>query len=389
LHTLLLGCINTNQLRQEDITLYYQALWPWVSMVKLAHSEPSTNHYFLIDANTDNRPLHCSQIDGQTDGEFFYLNTNQLVSHIKEISQQNQHETRDHLSTQLLNHLLVAWKIECKRDNNRVKLNKQIEICCGLFSVHFHCANQIPLKKLVNNFSTTPFEEDENPFLSEAERQRRMRDIWDKAYEASINGKINGKIVEDELARKRRAVAARFNLTEIFQARAVDASENGYRLRWCGAVPPNFKSGEVLGFRENPDEPWKIAFIRWVQTGNNDATYGGIEFIANSADAWGAQILSNTDKRSKFVRALVLPEDPLTGRLGSVLLPAKVTKRNDKIFLCQNEQETTIKLNEELEASALCNRFCYQHSTRLGDLINEQFSGFHGSPNFEGVWDKI
>jgi hypothetical protein len=388
LHTLLLGCINTNQLKQDDIYRYHEALWPWVKRVRLVINSRPLDNFFTIDPDADTKPVHCSKTGIERGDKSFYLDTHKLVSYIRGLSQQED-ATEGELSEQLLNHLLVTWKVKCNRDNRRVKLDKKLEVCCGLFSVHYHCANKVLLRKLVSNFCFTPFEEDENPFLSQAEKQRRMRDVWDKAYEASLDGKINGRIVEEELARKRSAAQKQqFSLTAIFHARAVDVSETGYRLEWSGDVPPNFKTGEVVGFREKPGQAWKIAFVRWVRTGINETTYGGIEFIANSADAWGAQLLSTKGNRSKFIRALLLPEDPQTGDLNSILIPTHVSQCGDKIFICQNDQEATIRLTEEKATSALCCRFFYNRTTQLSYLVNEQ-GNFLQDSEFAGVWDKL
>jgi len=391
LHVLLLGCVHVNRLRQEEITSYYNALWRWVPLIHLNEAPPKTEYRFIVDWQSDDGPFKETK-NIVTLGNLRYLDISRIVADLSDSFNEQQEGAANKwgLPLNVVNHLINSWGMATTRVQKRRQSCKHLLVSIGLYATHYHVAGGIPFKKIVNAAIEDPYEEHENPFLSNFDKRNRKRDVWDKAYEAGRNKRISGQEVDKKIQDKRnRNARALLDRTAVLKTEVVDNSQGGYGLHWPTAtVPDNFNTGEILAVRESETDPWMLAAVRWVEAGPDQSLRGGLEIIAETAAAYGAQLLSNKDARSKFLRAFILPDDLSSGANTSIILPAGIAKQRDKLLMTRNGEELIIQLTKEVKSNGGYSRFEFQHASRLGELIPEKF-GLGKKPDFDSVWDHL
>src|SRR5690606_41028210 len=101
----------------------------------------------------------------------------------------------------------------------------------------------------------------------------------------------------------------------------VNHSPGGYCLSWAGETPAQLQAGELLGLRNNAEERWSVAVVRWVRQVRGSGTQMGVELIAPHAQPCGLRLLRKSDHGSEYLRALPLPEINVLSRPSTLIAP--------------------------------------------------------------------
>ncbi len=154
-HSLLLGCIKANQLRQEDLTIVNKLLPKWSNFARLNKASGSAKRpLFVVNPAHDRSPLFTKMVAKDTDLDAYMgIDSGQLVEHLRELMQQaRQHRIvidKSTISTDLLKHLILAWGQCSKRSFMRMEADNALQISVGLNSAHYFAANQLSFDDMI------------------------------------------------------------------------------------------------------------------------------------------------------------------------------------------------------------------------------------------------
>lgn len=385
---MLLGTARPNQMRQSSMARLYTVLENWSRMATLVEPD-SANALFIINPDMDCPPRYRSLVLEEDLSGSLGLDTRQLVDSIKqylldgEPTNANLH-VPEGLGLELLQHVSESWGDLAERTFNRMPGRGEMRITIGISSTHFHIAG--------TSFSRFIKSEDTNPFSDAAQRARQ--DGWTSAFDGDqtvdwagsmeqINYSSDEEPDEEENAEN----------FPIHTLRIVNHSPGGFCLTWPSDVPKQLQAGELLGIQEDQNQGWSLAVVRWIRQVRGGGTQMGVELIAPHCTPCAIKLLRKTDKPSRYLRGLLVPEVTAIDRPSTLLTPRMPFQVNNKIMLLLGEQEVRAQLVDRITATGSFSQFEHHilENENRSSQTETDSTGFSIAPedDFDSLWKSL
>ncbi|OYW91506.1 MAG: hypothetical protein B7Z23_08025, partial [Pseudomonadales bacterium 32-61-5] len=266
---LMLGSARCNQLRQQSIAQLAQALEPWSDLVRLQAAQHASS-LLVLSPRVDGPPRYRSMLRVEELPQQLGIDPQALVdaiqAHLQGLPGTSgiELEIPQGLSPDLLHHLSSAWGDASERSFQRISAQGSLQLCIGMSALHYHLAGQRPFGDLLQR--------------PEAARSATFKlnnaapDVWAVAFDAQpVNdaGLLSSDSIEFVRPAKPTQEEASGSMVEsafpTHTVQMVNHSPGGYCLSWAGETPAQLQAGELLGLRNNAEESWSVAVVRWVR----------------------------------------------------------------------------------------------------------------------------
>ncbi|RLQ23517.1 GTPase [Seongchinamella sediminis] len=409
LQALLLGCCKPNQLRQSDLAVIYAALGEWQEHLRIGPAG-SFEGLFMVDLASDQPPLYSSLCGSASTSQCRQLGTAPLVTYLKQLKQLDDAQGKPGiklecglaLPSNMLSHLIDALGSMSMRNFSRVKISAPLSVSVGLGAAHVHASGERSFSQLLYGDEYIPPPRERvggNPFIRGEEDKR---DAWSSANpEEDYVRDSAGNAQEADLAHRvelddytRRAIEDDIpNIppepeVATYQMRLTNISPGGYCLDWNNTPPEEVRAGNIACVREERDEHWSIAVIRWVSALQDAHTLVGLELLSPRARAYGALVHKKTGTPSVPQRVLLLPEIPLVGQPQTLITPRAGFRERQKVSLLRKGERFLVQLTHQVSATASYAQFDFRYIKQLDEVLAEGTSGPQHSA-YDSVWSNI
>lgn len=317
----LLGLIQAESLRKDEINQVYPLLGEWSRLInRLAYNHP--HRLFVITANNNYQPQRACLSDDNAPAlstsaksRSLALDTRMLADTLVETL------AKSTLSKRLIQHLATCLGEASKRITTRIDTNKPITLALGLRSAHFHMNNRRTLATLVNNHSNpTPA-----PTIIEPDLNTSLEDELSKRYPIHLLTQIN-------------------------------ASATGYCLLWSGEASNQLKTGELVAFKENPNEPWQAGLIRWVRE-VQEGQQLGVERLCGRMQPCAIKPIIKVGEPKDFMPGFLIPELQVLGAAAGLIAPLLSFREGQKVEISYSQGVAEAKLIELISSPGEFNHF--------------------------------
>jgi hypothetical protein len=397
---LLLGCAQTNQMRQNEVAQLAEVLDNWSALVRLQAAEHPFSLFVAmpgIDAAPRYRSLHKPEelpgalgIDPQrlTDAIRQYL----LLAN-EPGADRGPLWAPDGFKLELLQHLEGAWSEIAERTFPRNPGQGELHLSIGMSAAHYHLAGRRLFQDLLkhqDNAGAARF------------TQQQIPDVWANAFDAqpinwdgglAYSEVINysgGKASPDPSSAEQTEADENY---PTYSLPVINASPGGYCLSWPGEVPAKLQAGELLAIREDGQSSWSVAAVRWIRQVRNGGTQMGIELISPVAQPCGLKLLRKGDASSQYLRALLLPAIEAISRPSSLITPRLPFQEGNKVLLNLNGDENRAILGQRHAQTASFNHFEFRslEENRPQSSASSLSKGGNssGDEDFDSLWNSL
>ena len=275
----------------------------------------------------------------------------------------------------------------------RLENNDDLNLSIGLSATHHYVSGEMSFDALLADDNATIAIEKTNPFLKAPVQEARQKDVWDSPYEGNV-GQTNVAIESiDFHIKKDKAMDLDkdSNKYRNHHVHAINASPQGYCVKWPEDDPVSIKAGEIVGVQETQSHNWSIGVIRWIDHQPDNATQLGLELISPTASPYGARIVQKTGPQGEYLRALVLPEMPTSNIPVTLVTPRVPFKEGHKVTLNQQGKEVQVQLTKKLNETGAYNRFEFK---KIGAVANKSSSQSQQQTTlkddgFDSIWNNL
>lgn len=389
---LLWGCIKANQLRQDDITRLKPHIRTWCGQVRLSALDRHADSAFVVDPKMDTPPIYQKFYRGEYHAGCTSLDTSELIETLRQLSAPLL-QKKSGLSSNLINHLILAWGVFTGRTFMRLEANSELLLCVGLTTTHFYLSNQMPFAEFIYGNNPPKQKAAAAAEFKEGIRQADRLDVWDESVYGT-NKKSEAQVTMESIDYHiRTGGQSMMTFTgsdkekyQTFQVAVVNMSPGGYCLAWDNNAPSSIKAGEIIGVKEEHHNSWNIGVIRWVRQSKESSLQIGVELLSPSAIPFGARVIDSAGKpQSDFMRILALPEIKTAGQPASIVTPAVTFKPGQQVLMASHGKERILELRKLLSSSGSYLQFTYQDIGK--PLATEQPSGKIAPPGADSQQD--
>ncbi len=329
-HLIIMGVINSNKLRQNEVKAIYQFSEFWSAYLSLS-SDETPYHTYTINPHIDSPPIFITKAR-EASKDSLFVNTQHLFQHFKGLVSANPHYAhpaeQKNLSNSLRAHLLHNFSSSAERAHKRHNYTGTVEISFGILSAHYHLSGGKSFETIINIQRDYSLPKEFLSMHNFGQVEADM-DIEFPSYQEEKKAKLTTEQVE------------------LYQCEVVNISPGGYCLRWRGDSPTVLRTGELLILREPSDNIWHIGLIRWVnQTAKKQLEFG-LEIISSRGKPCGIRALQKNDEIDSFKRAILLPEIQSLNRPATIIAPAFAFHSNQNVLLRYGNEEIQIHLNDK------------------------------------------
>lgn len=387
---LLLSCCRPNQLRQSDIATAYEVFEVWSDYVEVGASYSSAS-VFVINMEQDLPPRYRSLLHDELSDMYYGFDTAELVSrltnHLSALTQKKD-DGVVHLSIPrplndiTINHLNHAFGILTKRTFKRIASSSTIQLCAGLSASHYYSSGEVEFHVQMLNKAQTGG--GDNIFMSQS---RQKSDAWADAHDAT--GASAQSPADTPISFNRPVGKKDQDAYPKHTVPLVNTSPGGYCLQWNDSVPSNIQAGEILSVREEDDQPWSIAVIRWIRHAKQKGTQIGIELLAPHARPCGVQLLHKTGAPSEYLRGLLLPEISSIGQPTTLITPRVPFQSGSKVSVRINEMESKCQLEQRVAVTASFSQFELSQKLNIQDQTTPKTGTETDTQDTEDDFDSL
>lgn len=341
LRAIMLATIPPNQLSQHELSTVFHYLTEWSLKLQLKTDTASCVFAWSLD---DDRPPVYRDL-GERNRDNLGVDADALRRHLtmlERVAGERREEYIDEpdLHRNLIQHLLAVWSYMPERASERIDSSGTVSLCLGLFATHYFVAGRTPFSAY-HATSDVASELKRNSSLS-----RKARDTWSKARsgesaERTSSNDASPKHMEhlevetiDYSSADERAGQGSGSF-KIYEVPLVNVSEGGYCVRWPSADTVRMQAGEVIGIQTDPNRPWKVGILRWINHVDSETSHIGIESLSTAADAYSARLVQLGVAIGHAYRALLLPPEPGVAGDSRLLVPRTVFKAKQTLELLQ------------------------------------------------------
>lgn len=393
---LLIGCSRCNQMRQSAIARLAEALEAWSTLVNL-QSGGQPNSIFAVAPQLDGPPRYTSLFQPSELQGALGIDPTPLVDAIKDhLALLPEERTRSRLpvpdgfTLDMLQHAAAAWGDISERTFQRTQGTGSMTLCIGMSALNYYLANGRAfseiLKQPVNTAASFKPMSGEPDVWANAHDARRVND-WD-------NGLPFEEIEYPKPASEQEAQNGTGESFPTFALAIVNHSPGGYCLSWPKEVPSQLQAGEILGIRDNPQQGWSVAVVRWIRQVRGGGTQMGIELIAPHAQSCGLQLVRKSEQNSQYLRALLLPEIAAISRPATLITPRLPFQEGSKVLININGQERRAVLSQKQVSTGSFSQFEYHdleqkttdHATSVTASGTQRPAG---EEDFDSLWKSL
>ena len=397
---LLLATCKPNQLRQQELSLVYEATEEWSGFIDLKAAGDSDD-LFVFDLGVDRPPTYRTHASA-ADETSRYIESGGLVDRLARLLAGEKlsdfHQPRG-MTDPLLTHLQRAWGALAERSFRRVEQRIALDICMGLGAVHYFISGGEDFARLLGD-SRSALLDDDNPFLSRRRAGGKSgvpdADPWSQAYDGGGFRMLHeSSSVEDiDLSRITSAIQeqrkgesrVRF---EQYCCHTVNVSPGGYCLAWEGDdTPAQLRTGELLGVREEEGRDWSLGVIRWVKQLSGREARFGVELLAPRAIPAGGRVVRKTGEQAEFQRVLLLPELHAIGQPATLLVPAVGFQTGSRVELVQGGKSQRIQLRRRINSTASFGQFEFRLLGAQPEAPAQSLDE-SGTDDFNSIWSSL
>ncbi|MBD9398781.1 molecular chaperone [Pseudomonas sp. PDM11] len=392
---LLIGCSRCNQMRQSAIARLAEALEAWSPLINLqAGSQPSS--IFAVAPQLDGPPRYTSLLQPSELQGALGIDPTPLVDAIKdhlELLPEERARSRlpvpDGFTIDMLQHAAAAWGDISERTFQRTQGTGSMTLCIGMSALNYYLANGRVFSEILKQQVDT---------AASFKPRGGEPDVWANAPDARRNEWENGLSFEEieypKPADELEAQGGGGESFPTFQLSIVNHSPGGYCLSWPKEVPTQLQAGEILGIRDNPQQGWSVAVVRWIRQVRGGGTQMGIELIAPHAQSCGLQLVRKAEQNSQYLRALLLPEIAAISRPATLITPRLPFQEGSKVLININGKERRAVLSQKQLSTGSFSQFEYHdleqkaadHATSVTASGTQRPAG---EEDFDSLWKSL
>ncbi|GLX15620.1 MULTISPECIES: molecular chaperone [Pseudomonadaceae] len=392
---LLIGCSRCNQMRQSAIARLAEALEAWSPLVNLqAGSQPSS--IFAVAPQLDGPPRYTSLFQPSELQGALGIDPTPLVDAIKdhlELLPEDRARSRltvpDGFTIDMLQHAAAAWGDISERTFQRTQGTGSMTLCIGMSALNYYLANGRVFSEILKQQVDT---------AASFKPRSGEPDVWANAPDARRNEWENGLSFEEiEYPKPAQELETQADGGESFPTfllAIVNHSPGGYCLSWPKEVPTQLQAGEILGIRDNPQQGWSVAVVRWIRQVRGGGTQMGIELIAPHAQSCGLQLVRKAEQNSQYLRALLLPEIAAISRPATLITPRLPFQEGSKVLININGKERRAVLSQKQLSTGSFSQFEYHdleqkaadHATSVTASSTQRPAG---EEDFDSLWKSL
>jgi hypothetical protein len=393
---LLLGCAQTNQMRQNSIAPLAEVLETWAPLLVLQSAQLPSSLY-AVGPNQDAPPRYRSLFKQEEVPGLLGMDTQRLVDAIQQYlllpdqpSKNAEFKVPEGFNLDLLQHLGAAWGEIAERTFQRNPGQGTLTLCIGMSAAHFYLAGGRSFADLLKS---------DQEATSATFKQTNVTDVWAGAFDAQAVDWEEGLALADihysglkEDAKAEDAVEPG-EVYPTYSLPVVNQSPGGYCLSWLKEVPAQLQAGELLAIQDTVQASWRVALVRWIRQVRGGGTQMGIELIAPSAQPCGLKLLRKGDPSSQYLRGLQLPAIEAISQPANLITPRLPFQQGNKVLININGVESKAVLGSRHSTSGSFNQFEFH-------LIDEPAAGptpakphkdgiLGGEEDFDSLWNSI
>ncbi|WP_114418167.1 hypothetical protein [Marinospirillum perlucidum] len=343
---LLLGLIQAEGLRSDELAQLYPLLAIWAPLLKItAATSPEAQFQVLASQHYRPRPAWSdAQINSDQD---FGLNA-QPISDLLNRQIQSQSAA---LGNRLLQHLQTLFNTGSDRNAPRLEASGNISLVLGMRSVHFHLSGRKPFEEWTAGGNKTRKQEDNPP----------SDDPWSVAPDAAENESYGYlKVVELETSNLSTSVEDEFNKRyPVYTLELVNTSATGYCLYWPGKAPAQLATGEMIALQDKAGSPWQPAVIRWVRQADEGHQLG-VELLPSRMQPCAIKPLIKVGEPLSYLPGFLIPELRILGTPASVITPLLPFREGQKVEIYSSQTTQRARLVQLLSTPGEFNQFQLQ-----------------------------
>ncbi len=393
---MLLACAKPNQLRHRQLTAIFNALELWVGYAEIVPN--AEDSLFCIDLESDEPPRYTRLVKDKSNPSLRGLNTGTLVYQLEAFLKNIDTElpVPDFMEPSVANHLASCWGEIAKRGFRRAPAKGQMKVAVGMRGVHYFISGGVDFSEQLGN-TDAMLKREINPFLVTANGGvaggvQPKQDAWGNYHDKAVSETIDPGVDlhqftearaqesqrlgerrqrEEQQRNERREKVRRQSLDQqldtdddsapseapdvpavedllypFHEVEVQDTSPGGYRISWGDDAPTNMQAGDIMAVREERDQRWCIAVLRWVRKVEGQ-TQTGLELMAPRAIPVAIRIVQKKGGPTDYTRALLLPELSAIRQPATLITPAIMFSEQQKIHLQRQGIQATAQLAEE------------------------------------------
>ena len=361
IRSLLLVTCKANQLQKSDINIIFSALELWAEHVVLSHDIKDA--LLTVDLLANRGPAY--QASKSDKGELRALRTEVLAyeieAYLKNVS--TNISIPDTLSDSLLEHLIAAWTLVQERNFGRQRSDASLRFCAGLSAAHFFLSGGVDFTAQLSSPDAL-LRREVNPFLDvtygNADERRDSDDPWSQTGDGGIKIPENPNVEAPEMILlEQNRVERPAVVYEHLEARAVDTSPSGYQIQWLDDGSQKMIVGDLIALREEKDQRWCIAVIRWMSN-DRGITRMGVQLLAPKAIPVAVRTIQKKGGPSDYARGLLLPELRALKQEATLITPKVPFATGHKVHVHRQGLQTTAQLLKTKEKTESFNQFTFR-----------------------------
>lgn len=408
---LLLSTCKPNQLRQQQIEHVFNAASGWTDYASIEDSAEATSLY-TVSLLSDTAPIYNALMNtvGETTDHTHlrYLNAADLSDHLRvqlQLPSDQPHPIPDftvpkNIANDLIRQLIQAWGVLTERAFTRLEEAGQLTLCLGLSATHYFVSDKADFNALMaeNSHESILDTDDSNPFLNTGPTNRRESidsgDVWAQHLDADAS-LLNASGIEFNIASYQDENAPQKpDKYPSYKCAVVNTSPGGFCLSWSQDVPPQVKTGEIVGIQEASKRHWSIGVIRWVKQFKKDGARMGIELLAPKADACGTQVLHKKGDVSEYLRTLELPELKAIGQPATLITPNIAFHVGYKVNINKDGNVGKAQLIKQVASTASFSQFQYKWMTSAPKKAEpppptDDIKSAPKDDDFDSIWSSL
>ena len=395
LRAALLATVSPNKLRQRQLSALYDELADWT---KYAHLEPATEDgNFVVELSRDESPIYGPAFVAPMTPLCRSISTDELVTHIADAIDHYADGSAKELylpsgiSRELLAHAASSWGRRSQRAFARLPSSGKLQLCIGMSASHYHLADgrdfesQLKKGQVFREIARNRFM-DRNDTYSPGGAQN---DVWANAFDTGKHSRmpenpdVDGGSILEEFHDEPAGSTPGTPLYPIHEASMVDTSPGGYCVRWGADPPTELQTGELLAIRENGDQRWALAAVRWMRHAPGSGTLVGMQLVAPVAVPVGVRQTNRKDTDQHYVRALMLPALKVLRLPAMLILPTMPFQEGQRVLVNQSGSEAKAHLVRVVTQTDAFAQFEFR---LLESALNEGAAPAKASDNFDHLF---
>lgn len=415
--SMLLATAKPNQLRQNQIKLVYDAAKFWAGFAEITQ-EKTVAGLFSIDVTSDIPPIYQSLMrKGADPKNIRYFDASAISDQLRVLLQIAQGESHpvtafhvpEKLSVDLTRILIQAWGVLAERAFTRIEEYGLINLSIGLSATHYFLSGKMEFSRLLAGEVAILTSDQKRPFEAEGEHGRRQdlydsTDVWgrydtDDAWSIKSNQERLSSGIENRIASQDVQKQEEKDRYPVFQCDIVNTSPGGFCVIWQQDVPPQVKTGEIIGVEEKQSGHWTIGVIRWVKQFKDEGVRMGLELIAPKGEACAAQVIQKKGGETEYMRALMLPELTAIGQPATIITPNIAFSVGNKININEIGDVSKGQLVKQITSTASFCQFQFKLLTlapgkaaRLEaerQQVRSESNHSNDDDDFDSIWSSL